>query len=241
MVAPLNVSGSQINVGSTPTGLAGNSYFWSNTGWGAERFYNADSVKWLKTDWKANIVRAAMGVEDPGGYLQDKAGNMARVKAIVDAAIAEELYVIIGWHSHHAEDHQAEAVAFFTEMALTYGDDNNVIYEIYNEPLQVSWSNTVKPYAEAVIEAIRAVDPDNLIVVGTPTWSQDVDKAAADPITGHTNIAYALHFYAGTHKQWLRDRAEQAMNAGIAIMVTEWGSVNASGDGNIDTAETNAG
>lgn len=239
-VAPLTVNGSQIQVGGQTKGLAGNSYFWSNTGWGAEKFYNANTVKWLKTDWKASIVRAAMGVEDPGAYLQDKAGNKARVKAIVDAAIAEDMYVIIDWHSHHAEDHQAEAVAFFTEMAQTYGGNNNVIYEIYNEPLQVDWSTTIKPYAEAVIAAIRAVDPDNLIVVGTPTWSQDVDKAAADPITGYSNIAYTLHFYAGTHKQWLRDRAEQAMNAGIAIMVTEWGTVDASGNGAVDTAETNA-
>jgi len=146
--------------------------------------------------------------------------------------------VIIDWHSHHAEDHQAEAVAFFTEMAQTYGNQNNVIYEIYNEPLQVDWSTTIKPYAEAVIAAIRAVDPDNLIVVATPTWSQDVDKAAADPITGYSNIANTLHFYAGTHKQRLRDPAEQAMNAGIALMVTEWGTVYASGDGAVDTAKT---
>ncbi|RBP48569.1 cellulase family glycosylhydrolase [Arenicella xantha] len=239
-VAPLTVNGSQILVGGQAQGLAGNSYFWSNTGWGAERFYNADAVAWLKNDWKSNIVRAAMGVDEAGGYLSDQAGNKARVTAVVDAAIAQDMYVIIDWHTHHAEDYRTDAVAFFSEMAQTYGSHNNVIYEIYNEPLQVSWSSTIKPYAEAVIGAIRAHDPDNLIVVGTPTWSQDVDQAAADPITAYSNIAYALHFYAGTHKQWLRDRAEQAMNAGIAIMVTEWGSVNASGDGAVDTAETNA-
>ena len=239
-VEPLTVNGSQIQVGGQPKALAGNSFFWSNTGWGQEKYYNSDTVKWLKSDWNANIVRAAMGVDEGGGYLQDRAGNKARVKTIVDTAIAEDMYVIIDWHSHHAEDYRAEAVEFFTEMAQTYGQYDNVIYEIYNEPLQVSWSNTIKPYAEAVISAIRAVDPDNLIIVGTPTWSQDVDQAAADPISGFDNIAYTLHFYAGTHKQWLRDRAEQAMNSGIAIMVTEWGTVNANGDGAVDTAETQA-
>ncbi len=239
-VEPITVSGSQVLVGNEARGLAGTSYFWSNTGWGAERFYNANSVAWLKSDWNAQIVRAAMGVEDPGAYLQDPAGNKARVKAVVDAAIANDMYVIIDWHSHHAEDHQAAAVSFFTEMAQTYGQHNNVIYEIYNEPLQVSWSNTIKPYAEAVIGAIRAHDPDNLIVVGTPTWSQEVEQAADDPIQGYQNIAYTLHFYAGTHKQWLRDRAERAMNKGIALVVTEWGTVNASGDGAVDVAETNA-
>jgi len=157
-VEPLTVNGSQIQVGGQSKALAGNSFFWSNTGWGQEKYYNSDTVKWLKSDWNANIVRAAMGVEEGGGYLQDRSGNTARVKAIVDTAIAEDMHVIIDWHSHHAEDYLTEAVEFFTEMAQTYGEYDNVIYEIYNEPLQVSWSNTIKPYAEAVISAIRAVD-----------------------------------------------------------------------------------
>ncbi|GIR30139.1 MAG: hypothetical protein CM15mP44_4220 [Candidatus Neomarinimicrobiota bacterium] len=53
---------------------------------------------------------------------------------------------------------------------------------------------TLKPYALNVISAIREIDPDNLIVVGTPEWSQRVDLAAEDPITEYTNIAYTLHF-----------------------------------------------
>jgi endoglucanase len=238
-VAPLSVSGNQIRANGQPASFAGNSLFWSNTGWGGERYYNANVVRWLKTDWKSTVVRAAMGVDDDGGFLQDPNGNRNRVKAVVDAAIANDMYVIIDWHSHHAESYRSNAIAFFQEMARTYGTRNHVIYEIYNEPLQISWSGTIKPYAQAVISAIRAIDPDNLIVVGTPSWSQDVDVAAADPIGG-TNIAYALHFYAGTHGQYLRDKAQTALNRGVALFVTEWGSVNANGDGGVATAETNA-
>ena len=238
-VAPLSVSGNQIRAGGQPASFAGNSLFWSNTGWGGEKYYNANVVRWLKTDWKSTVVRAAMGVDDDGGFLQDPNGNRNRVKAVVDAAIANDMYVIIDWHSHHAESYRSQSIAFFQEMARTYGTRNHVIYEIYNEPLQISWSGTIKPYAQAVISAIRAIDPDNLIVVGTPSWSQDVDVAAADPIGG-TNIAYALHFYAGTHGQYLRDKAQTALNRGVALFVTEWGSVNANGDGGVATAETNA-
>ena len=96
--------------------------------------------------------------------------------------------MIIDWHSHHAHDYEAEAIAFFEEMAQTYGEHPNVIYEIYNEPMQISWSNTVKPYSESVIAAIRSIDPDNLIIVGSPTWSQDVDVVAQDPIEGYANF-----------------------------------------------------
>lgn len=123
-------------------------------------------------------------------------------------------------------------------MAKEYGEHSNVIYEIYNEPLDVSWTETLKPYAVQVIEAIRAIDPDNLIVVGTPNWSQDVDVAAESPITGFQNIAYALHFYAGTHTDSLRDKARHALEKGLPLFATEWGTVNADGDGGVAREET---
>ena len=222
----LQVDGNKIvNKGGEPVSLAGNSFFWSNDSWGGERYYTPEVVAWLKEDWNTTIVRAAMGVEDPGGYLDNKPVNKDRVKTIVDAAIDVGIYVIIDWHSHHAEDHTDEAVNFFQEMATLYGEYDNVIYELYNEPLDISWSNTIKPYALTVISAIRTIDPDNLIVVGTPVWSQRVDLAAADPITGYSNIAYTLHFYTIYHQQWLRDRASAALESGIALFVTEWGSI----------------
>lgn len=239
-VDPLSVQGNRILAGGQVRSLAGPSLFWSNTEWGAERFYNSNAVSWVKADWNATVVRAALGVDGEGGYLEDPSGNKSRVTTVVDAAIANDLYVIIDWHSHHAEDHTSLAVDFFTEMAQTYGHYDNVIYEVYNEPLQVSWSGVVKPYAETVISAIRAVDPDNLIIVGTPSWSQDVDHASWDPITNYSNIAYTLHFYAGTHGQYLRDKAQTALNNGIALFVTEWGAVNADGDGAVNYGETQA-
>ncbi len=223
---PLSVNGNRIvNSEDQPVSFAGVSFFWSNDGWGGSKYYNADCLNWLVSDWNVEIVRAAMGVEDGGGYLGSPTNNKNRVKTIVDASIATGIYVIIDWHSHHAEDHESEAIGFFEEMATTYGGYDNVIYEIYNEPLSgCSWPNDIKPYAEAVIAAIRAIDPDNLIVVGSPEWSQRVDLPAAYPITGYINIAYTIHFYPDMgHTQWLRDRGTAAMNAGIALMATEWG------------------
>ena len=124
-------------------------------------------------------------------------------------------------------------------MARKYGGTPNVMYEIYNEPLaDADWSRDVKPYALKVIAAIRAVDPDNIIIVGSPHWSQDADIAAKDPITGYTNIAYTMHFYAGTHTGELRARTENARDAGLPVIVTEWGTINADGDGDVAPAET---
>lgn len=235
----LSVSGTHIvDENDNIVSFAGNSFFWSNTGFGAEKYYTAGAVEWLQEDWNTTIVRAAMGVDEFGGYLSDPQGNRNRVTTVVDAAIDNGMYVIIDWHSHHAEDFQADAISFFEEMAQMYGDTPNVIYEIYNEPITRDWSGTIKPYSEAVIAAIRAIDPDNLIIVGTPFFSQDVDVVSLDPITGHSNIAYTLHFYAGTHGNSLRAKAETAMNNGLALMVTEWGTVNADGDGAVDVTST---
>lgn len=233
----ITTSGNKVLIGTKEQSLAGSSFFWSNNNYGGERYYNNATVSWLKSNWQSTIVRAAMGVEDSGGYIDDPVSNRNRVIALVDAAIANDVYVIIDWHSHRAEDNQAAAVTFFTDMANRYGDSNNVIFEIYNEPIDTSWSQ-IKAYSNVVIDAIRGAGSDNLIIVGTPFYSQRVDEAAAAPITGFANIAYTLHFYAGTHGNDLREKATTALEAGIPLFVSEWGTVNASGDGGVDIAET---
>jgi endoglucanase len=217
----LRTKGNRI-VGSADTAisLAGNSLFF--TQWGGE-FYNASLIKWLKDDWHSSIVRAAMGVEDTDGYLTNPATEKQKVITVVDACIAQGMYVIIDWHSQHAQDYQTQAIDFFKEMATKYGQYPNVLYEVYNEPLDTdSWSQTIKPYATAVINEIRKIDPDNLILVGTRSWDQQVVEAGNDPIK-LPNIAYTLHFYVGTHGQWLRDVGQQALNNGVPLFVSEWG------------------
>ncbi len=233
----LHTAGNRIvGADGQPVSLAGVSYGWSQ--WEAARFYNASAVNWLQQDWHAAIIRAPLGVHEEDGYLQHPARNLARVTRVIDAAITADLYVLIDWHDHQAHLHQEQAVAFFSDMARRYGKYPHIIYEIFNEPKTgLTWARDVKPYAEKVIAAIRAIDPANLIVVGNPNWSQDVDVVAADPIKD-PNVAYTLHFYAGTHKGNLRAKAVKALDLGVALFVTEWGTCDASGNGPIDDAST---
>lgn len=228
----LSISGTKIvdNQGA-PIQLKGMSMFWSQ--W-ASSYWNANVVNWLATDWESSVIRAAMGV-DNGGYLTDSTNELSKVETVIDAAIAKGMYVIVDWHSHNAHySYQSDdAIKFFQYIATKYGDEPNIIYELYNEPLQVSWSD-IKPYLQAVTDSIRKIDPDNIILAGTPKWSQDIHLAAEDQLEG-TNIAYVLHFYASeTSHDQLKDRLESTLALGVPIFVSEWGVSEANGNGNFD-------
>jgi endoglucanase len=228
----LQVKGSQLcDDAGAPLVLRGMSFGWHNF-W--PRFYNPGAVAWLAKDWNCSVVRAAMGVEPKGGYKDDPVGAVKKIKAVVDGAIKSGIYVIIDWHSHNIN--LAEAKTFFAQMAAEYGKYPNVIYELFNEPDQESWDD-VKSYATEVIQVIRKLDPDNIILVGNPHWDQDINLVADDPLAGFDNIMYTVHYYAATHKQELRDRCNYALQKGIPIFISESAGMEATGDGPLNEAE----
>lgn len=206
------------------------------------------TIPYLTQFFGAEVVRLAMYVEDYdpsnedifwGGYHATPDKLTRRVEKGIEDAIAAGMYVLVDWHIHDdPTKHTSEAKAFFEKIAKKYGHHPNIIYEICNEPVASSWHGKIKPYAEAVISAIRKHDPDNIIVVGTPNWSQDVDVAARDPLGG-SNIMYAFHYYAATHNlNWAKNKVNTALDAGLAIFVTEWGSSDVgTSHSNFSTAE----
>jgi len=223
----LRVLGTQlVDKENNPVVLRGMSFGWHSM-W--SRFYNEKAVSWLKKDFNCNVVRAAMGVElGEWAYLKEPQFSKEKIEAVVNGAIKSDIYVIIDWHSHNIN--LDEAKAFFAEMSKKYSKYPNIIYEVFNEPDYESWSE-VKAYAEEVIKVIRQNDPNNIILVGSPHWDQDVNLAAEDPIRGYDNIMYTMHFYAATHGKELRDRTDDAIKSGLPIFVSESAGMEASGDG----------
>ena len=231
-VSALSVKGLQlVNEKGEPVVLHGVSYGWHQF-W--PRFYNASSVDYLVNDWGAQVVRASMGVELEGAYIDNPEMGLNCVQTVVDAAIENGAYAIIDWHSHGLRTEEAKD--FFKKMATRYKGVPNVIYEIFNEPVEDSWAD-VKAYSIEVIKVIRSIEPDAVILVGSPHWDQDIHIAADDPITGYDNLMYTLHFYANTHKQDLRDRGDYALGKGLPLFVSECASMEASGDGDINVEE----
>ena len=237
---PLSVSGARLtDQDGNPVQLRGISTH--GLAWYPE-YVNAECFRQLKEEWAANVVRLAMYTAESGGYCTG--GNQEDLKALVKEGVEYAtdcgLYVIIDWHilsDGNPNTYLDQAKEFFREMSGEYAEYENVLYEICNEPNGgVSW-NDIKAYAEQVIPVIREQDADGVILVGTPNWSQYVDQAAADPITGYDNIMYTLHFYAATHTDSLRDTMVKAVEAGLPVFVSEYGICDASGNGAIDRTQ----
>ena len=207
-------------------------------------YVNNQAFSEFRNNWGANVIRLAMYTAENGGYCTD--GNKSQLLQTiyngVEYATQNDMYVIIDWHVLNDNDpnrYKAEALDFWNNISKKYAGNNNVIYEICNEPCGGTSWEAIKSYANEIIPVIRANDANAIIVVGTPNWSQEVDKAAASPITGFDNIMYTLHFYAATHKEDLQNKMSGAIKAGLPIMVTEFGICDASGNGALDITSAN--
>ena len=239
-VEPLHVEGTRlVDSQGCPVVMRGISIGWHNL-W--PRFYNSETVVRLHDDWGCGLFRAAIGADDLDellngttyhpGYITDPQGALQKLFAVVDGAVSCGAYIIVDWHSHVL--HLEEATEFFTAVAERYKGVPNVIYELFNEPVGDSWTD-LKAYAESLIATITSIDASHpLILMGCPHWDQAIGEPAADPITSYDNVMYTMHFYAGTHKEWLREATDSAMAAGLPVFISECASMTASGDGPLD-------
>lgn len=208
------------------------------------QYVNKAAFKTLRDNWGVNCIRLAMYTEEYNGYCSG--GNQAELRKLINNGVkyATELgmYVIIDWHilsDGNPVKNKKQAMSFFKYMAKKYKNQNNIFYEICNEPNGGTSWNRIKSYASPVIKTIRKYDKKNIILVGTPTWSQDVDVAADSPIKGYSNIMYTFHFYAATHGDSYRQKVQTAIQKGLPVFVSEFGISESSGTGRIDKNEAN--
>ena len=173
-------------------------------------YVSKDSFQTLRDSFGLNCVRLAAYVKE-GGYLEGKQADMDRtIRRGVDAAADLGMYVIIDWHvlNFNPNETKDEAKTFFAKYAKAYKDTPNVIFEICNEPTGTPWydgsGNDIYSYAKTMLKVIRGAGSNALVLVGTNTWSQDVDEVAKKPLDD-PNVLYTLHFYAGTHYEDLKN------------------------------------
>ena len=209
------------------------------------QYVNQNAFQTLRDDWGINMVRLVCYPRDVGsvGYLTGGDSTKQQLDTLiqngVDYATKLGMYALVDWHVHayNPNEYLKEAKIFFTKYATMYKDHDNVLYEICNEPTDTNWysgnGKDLYTYCSEVIETIRAIDPDAIIICGTNTWSQDVDQVAAKPMKalGYENIMYTCHFYSATHQENLMKKVRQATKDGTPIFVTEFGICSADGNG----------
>lgn len=257
----LSVNGNKIvgkNTGNDKAvQLRGISLYWSCPGWesNTNNYWSKAGVDAMVDVFKVDVVRAAMAadISDKQGnditsstgnssckypYTFDKTTQTNLVKTVVNQAIARDIYVIVDWHAHHANNYENDVIDFFTKQMKDYHNKPNVIFEIFNEPLTQTWS-TVKSFADRVTKAIRDAGANNLVLIGTPTWSQDVNLCGNSQ-PNDKNTACVFHFYAAEHTLAnFRSKVETALK-NRPVFVSEYGTMKPDGDSPPNTANTDA-
>ena len=236
------LSGSCPDYAQKAVQVKGMSLFWSSGNTYSTDFYSEKGINRLVDDMGIEVVRFALGAADEkfnsSGRSYTTGGEgfqKALLKSVVNAAVDKDIYVIIDWHIESSDGFTNDAVSFFEYAAQEYGKYNNVIFEIWNEP--TGSMDAVKQHADQVIPVIRKYS-DNLILVGSPGWSSQPDACANAGISDK-NYGCTLHFYAAEHKLGgYNTAAEAAMSKGVPVFATEWGTVNANGDGQPDESSS---
>ncbi|WP_433790254.1 cellulase family glycosylhydrolase [Actinoplanes sp. CA-252034] len=208
--------------------------------------YTDASLDVLAKEWSADLLRISMYVQEQG-YETDPAGFTNRVNNLVEEATERGMYALIDFHILTPGDpafNLERAKTFFAQVSARHANKKNVIYEIANEPNGVSWAQ-IKNYADQVIPVIRANDPDGVVIVGTRGWSSlgvsegsNSSEIVNNPVSA-SNVMYAFHYYAASHKDSYRAEVERAA-ASLPLFVTEFGTVTYTGDGAVDVASSNA-
>ena len=190
-----------------------------------QREYSLESLDTLRS-WGGNLFRLFIDGKSKYSSMYNYIGNeddyINTLSNAIDNAIASDMYVLIVWspHASNASDPlKANAIDAFTRVANLYPNDPHIIYEIWNEPGTSSWTE-IKNYANDVIPQIRAISPDSIVVVGTPSNDSGIDGPIGDEIT-LGNVMYTSHIYAGTFSGTYNDKLINAINNGLPVFETE--------------------
>lgn len=228
--------------------LRGMSMFWSDaTG---IQYYNKEVIKWAVNNLKIDVFRYAMGVQyydsdggtsnkldDNYSYMKAEDTQKSKIDQMVEAAIENDIYIIIDWHSHRADSEKSQAASFFKEMAQKYNNVPNIIWEVFNEPVNQG-SGAIASYANDVISGIRGTGNNNLALVGTPSWSQMPNGSCGT--VNQKNVGYVFHFYAGTHSVGQFSGNINSCRSNNAVFITEWGTTTADGKGDANTSASSS-
>jgi hypothetical protein len=193
-----------------------------------DRLTNQDDPQGDSPGWGTKVVRLMVGPKDgpsqtpiqyePGGDYYEKI-----LRPAVDYARFKGLYSIIDWHYIDTTSlHIDTTNEFWADMAPRFAGDTNVLFELFNEPIDGGNWASVKYAMQPWFDTVRAGAPDNLVLIGTANWCQFVGDATEYPIDG-TNVVYVAHMYPQHWDQPILRQQIATAAAQFPVFMTEWG------------------
>jgi hypothetical protein len=214
-------------------------------------------------DWHVNIIRLPLSQDRWFGYGPEQTDGgqayHALVRQIVDRCATNQCYIILDLHwsdcnewgrnigQHSMPD--TNSVVFWRDFAPRFANHPAVLYDLYNEPHDVSWDVwlkggliTDKPNGrlakeppktfqavgmQTLLETVRATGAKNVVVAGGLDWAYDFSGILegcrlADP--NGNGVIYANHCYDNKHESvdgWV-SRMEAASSK-LPVIVSEFG------------------
>jgi hypothetical protein len=203
-------------------------------------------IEHFKNDWNITVLRLPLLTSDCNcpraicwtvGDIAINSANAAYIAAadsIVKWCEENHIYVLFdGWHEGgqgNTVGNFSSTVAAWSIMANRYKNQDNLLWEIFNEPHDVAWTTWV-PMANQLIDTILAHNPvSKVIVAGTANWCQQADIQTAK--FNYNQVIYSWHPYSddyGTNGQATWDKVFGYIDtSGVApVMATEWGFTSA--------------
>ncbi len=236
---------------------------WSANGEG----HILDTVNEAIHHWHANIVRDPLAQDRWFGVSPEQHDRglayQKLVRQVVDTAANQGCYVLLDLHWNDAGiwgnaigQHvmpDMNSVTFWRDCAREYRNQPAVLFDLYNEPHDVTWDIWFKgglvtergarggkavsyqtPGMQGLLDAIRSVGANNLVVCGGLDWAYDLSGILAgrqlhDPIGN--GVIYANHTYTvkgDTMKKWTA-KMDAAIKK-IPVIVSEFGATGARGN-----------
>jgi hypothetical protein len=178
----------------------------------------------------ANVIRIPV---HPENWVRDRDYLWRYLDPIVAWAGELGMYVIIDWHyignvatgaGPQMPDLDVQpkelTLEFWQRTANYFQDTPNVIFEIFNEPQNITardWHSN----AMEIVQVIRDQGADQLVIVGGIDYGKDLSWVRENPIADD-NIAYAAHIYPA-HPSYLWSHLFGEVAEIYPVLITEWG------------------
>lgn len=235
----LSVLGSEIISSETkePVQLRGVSLGSANKSNRGSEFYNAKAISSLVDVWNAEVIKAPLDFTSVDDFETDSAYYRTLYETVIQSCIAKGVYVVITWRSSSlnlSANEQVIALSFFSNLAKKFGTEPNVIFEVFENPASYPWLE-IKSAQMNIISEIRKYS-NNLIIVGTPTFSQDVELVLESPISV-PNLVYSFQFNAGTeipsdlssNLKTFESKIDAVLEAGYPVFISYFTTVHSDG------------